>query len=378
MEFAFTEEQLGIQRKIRDCCQREIAPGARDLDVAPMERTLEMIRERTVTLAREGLLGLGFPVEKGGAGGGLLSAVSLHQELGEVCTATALSVLSSVGLCARALYEWGEGSERDAFLPGLLGGEKIGAWGSIEPEASLDEWGFKTMASPTGSGYRLGGKKSMVLNAPVSALKVLTASANGVPALFLVVSGAKGIETGAPQVKMGCRGVPTADLTLEDCPAVRLGHGNGEGSVVALRSFEHLLFGAVATGVIKAAMVAAGIHARDRRAGDQALGRHQEISFKLADTLLFHETALMLLNRCVWMMEEKNPEAPVLCSSAKVFASESAARAAEWAVQITGQEGYCDDSHAGRLYRDAKLLEILGDRTEKHRMFIADRVLDLY
>ena len=86
----------------------------------------------------------------------------------------------------------------------------------------------------------------------------------------------------------------------------------------------------------------------------------------------------MLLHRCVWMMEEKNAEAPVLASSAKVFASEAAVKAADWAMQISGQEGYQSGSRAERIFRDAKLLEILGDCTEKHRMFVADQVLAAY
>lgn len=378
MEFRFSEEQSELQQRIRDCCRREIAPKAADLDAAPADRTLEMIRDRVRVLGREGLLGVGFPVEAGGAGGDLLGTVVLHQELGEVCPATALSVLSSAGLCARALLDWGGKPERDAFLAALLRGEAIGAWGDQEPEASLDDRSLKSTASRSGGDFRVTGEKVMVLNAPVAGAKVLTASVDGGPALFLVAPDATGIELSSLQTKVGCRGVPTADVTLKGCPAVRLSPDDGTGPVATLRGYEHLLFGAVATGVINAAMVTAGVHARDHQAGEKPLARHQEISFKLAETLLFQETSLMLLYRCVWMLQEKNAEAPVLASSAKVFASEAAVKAADWAMQITGQEGYQGGSRAERIFRDAKLLEILGDSTEKHRMFIADQVLAAY
>lgn len=378
MEFRFSKEQSELQQRIRDCCRREIAPRAADLDAAPADRTLEMIRDRVRVLGREGLLGVGFPVEAGGAGGDLLSAVVVHQELGEACPATALCVLSSAGLCARALFEWGGKAERDAFLPALLRGEAIGAWGDLEPKASLDDWGLKTTASRSGGDFRVTGEKVMVLNAPVAVAKTLSASVDGGPALFLVAPDAKGIEISPLQTKMGCRGVPTADISLKECRAVRLSPDDGTGSVATLRGYEHLLFGAVAAGVINAAMVTAGIHARDRQAGEKPLARHQEISFKLAEILLFQETSLMLLYRSVWMLQENNAEAPVLASCAKVFASEAAVKAADWAMQITGQEGYRGGSRAERLFRDAKLLEILGDCTEKHRMFIADQVLAAY
>jgi acyl-CoA dehydrogenase len=108
------------------------------------------------------------------------------------------------------------------------------------------------------------------------------------------------------------------------------------------------------------------------------MGRHQEISFKLADSMVFQETARMLIDRCVWLLEQKDPQAPVLASAAKAFAAESAVKAASHAVQIFGQEGVCAGNRAERFYRDARLMEILGDPTEKHRMFLADRVLQEY
>jgi len=378
MEFRFTDDQSEVQQRIKDCCRKEILPGAAELDGASAVEAEGMMKARARTLAREGFLGLGLPVEMGGAGGGLLAAVVLHQELGDACPATALSVLSSVGLCARALSEWGEKAEQDAFLKGLVGGEIIGACGDVEPEASLDTWTPKTTASVSGNGVKLAGEKAMVLNAPLAGPKILTASLDGEAALFLVAPDALGIEISAPHAKMGCRGVPTADVSLTDCTALRLTPNDGTGPVTALRCFEHLLFGAVATGMINAAMVTAGVHARDHQAGEKPLARHQEMSFKLAEMLVCQDTAQMLLHRCVWMMEEENAEAPVLASSAKIFASEAAVRAADWAMQISGQEGYQAGSRAERIFRDAKLLEILGDCTEKHRMLIADQVLAAY
>ena len=125
-------------------------------------------------------------------------------------------------------------------------------------------------------------------------------------------------------------------------------------------------------------MITGGVYARDHQAGGKPLARHQEISFKLADTYLYQDTVQMLIYRCLWFMAENNPEAEILASGAKLFASEAAVKAADWALQIMAQDGYCQGSQAERLYRDAKLLEILGDQTEKHRMYIADQVLAQY
>ncbi len=379
MEFSFSDEQMEVQKRVRACCEGGIAAGAAELDGASAERSQEMIAERAGILAREGLLGLGLPEEKGGAGGDLLSAVLLHQELGEACPATAISVLYSIGLCARALCMWDGGAEGDSFLKGLVAGEIIGAFGDLEPEASLDAWTLKTTAvAPGGESFALTGEKAMVLNAPAPGPKILTASQENGAGLFLVSPDASGMRISPPQTKMGCRGAPTADVSLQECPAVRLGSKDGEEAVAAMRSFEHLLCGAVAAGMTRAAMVAAGVHARDHRGGEKPLARHQEISFKLAEMFLLLDTASMLLYRSVWMMEEKLAEATVLASSAKIFASEAAVKASGWAVQITGTAGYRSGSRAERIFRDAKFLELIGHSTERHRMFLADQVLAAY
>jgi len=378
MEFSFTDEHLDIQQKIRDYCQRVLVPGAAELDAAPPDQTLDMIRNRLKSLAQEGFLGLAFPTEAGGSGKDLLCTVILFQELGEACPATALAAISSVGLCARAIHEWGTKEQKDQYLEKLLSGEMVGAYGSLEPEASLDGWELETVASAAGNSFKLKGQKRMVLNAPLGGVKVISATAEGTAGLFLVAQDASGLEVSPPQDKLGCRGVPTSDLTLNDCTAIKLAPEDGTDAVTAIRCYEHLLFGAMATGMLNAAMVTAGVHARDHLAGGKPLARHQEISFKLADSLVFQETSLMLLHRTVWMINEKNAEAPVLASSAKVFASEAAVKAANWAVQITGQQGYRKGSLAERIYRDTKLVEILGDAIETHRMFIADKVLSEY
>lgn len=379
MDFSFTEEQQTNQQRIRDFCRKELAPRAAELDEATGEQAREMIRERLRSLGKQGFLGMGFPEDAGGSGESLMSFVLLIQELGDTCPSTGLAVISSVGLCARALYEWGGEAEKKAYLADILSGEAIGAYASMEAEAGLDAWTYSTVATPTGDGVTIKGQKKLVLNAPMGGAMVLNA-ADGAeqPGLFLVSPEAAGLEISTIQEKMGCRGVSTADVTLTDCTAVRLNCGDGGKAVEMLRSYEHLFLAALSVGMLNVAMITSGVYARDHKAGGKPLARHQEISFKLADSLLFMDTAQVLIHRCVWLMGEKSGEAPVVASCAKTFASESAVKAAGWTVQIMGQEGYSRGSRAERLYRDAKLVEILGDTTERHRMFIADQVLAEY
>ena len=379
MDFSFTEEQLVNKQKISDFCRKELASSAAELDGATGENAKEMLGKRIEALGREGILGLGFPEVAGGSGADLMPFVILMQELGDACPSTGLAVMSSVGLCARALFEWGDEAAQKACLADLLSGKILGAYASLEPEAGLDSWDLKTVATQAGDNVVLNGQKNMVLNAPMAGASVVSAAdSNGQEGLFLVAPGAAGIELSAAQDKMGCRGAPTADLTLTDCHAARLASGDGEKAVALLRAYEHLYLAALSAGMINAAMISSGIYARDHKAGEKPLARHQEISFKLADALVFLDTAQVLIHRCVWLLNENSSEMPVLASCAKTFASESAVKAAGWALQIMGQEGYRRGSRAERLYRDAKLVEILGDPTERHRMFIADQVLAAY
>ena len=79
--------------------------------------------------------------------------------------------------------------------------------------------------------------------------------------------------------------------------------------------------------------------------------------------------------KAAWLKHEGDPEARVLCSCAKLYASEAATKCAGYAVQIHGAQGFLKDSLAGRLYRDAKYGEIGGGTSEIHRLSIAKSVL---
>jgi len=375
MNFSFGKERLENQERARAYCAAEIAPGAADLDAASPEQAASLIRQRIRGLAEAGLLGLGFPEESGGSGEDLFGPVLLLQELGGACASTALAVLTSVGLCARALQEWGTPAMREQELRELLAGRAAGAFGALEPGADVEGWAVRTAAAAAAGGVTLTGTKSLVINAPLGGIGVYPASLGGEPGLYRVKPGAAGLRVSPAQAKMGCRGVPTADVTLTDCPAEKLPAESGSLALARLRCHEHVLYAALCEGLIRGALVAAGVYARDHQAGGKPLVRHQEISFKLADGMVFQESARMLIYRCVWLMEQGDAEAPVLASAAKAFAAESAAKTAAHAVQIFGGDGCLAGSPAERFYRDAKLLEILGDTTEKHRMHVADRVL---
>jgi len=372
MDFSLSKAQQETQQRLKDFCSQKLAPGAAELDSVPAERVPEAIAKRLRQLGEAGLLGLGYPEGKGGSGGDLFSSVLLIEELGRICASTALSALTSAGLCGHALCKWG-GEKEKKMLTALLRGQLIGACGMQEPDPDLDSWDLKTKAAAAGNQFKLSGRKSMVVNAPLAGLTVITARTEQAPALFLVEKGAQGLEISPPQEKVGCRGAPTSDLVFSGCPGVAL--ATGEAAVSDLRSREHLLLAALAAGITNEAMIRAGVFARDNKAGDKPLARHQEISFRLADMFLFLDTSQMLITRCVWLLDQGSDEAPVLASSAKCFATESAVKAAGWALQVMGQEGCKRGSVAERLYRDAKILEILGGPTERHRMFIADQVL---
>ena len=372
MKFSFDEELLTLQQKMREFCRTEIAPKAAGLDAASPDQAGAMVRGHLKALGEAGFLGVGFPEDAGGSGGDLVGATMLLQEIGGVCLSTGLAVLGSVGLCARALEQWGQKPGAESLTADLLAGRAVGGCATMETGVSLDAWDLKA----SGDGGVVSGEKVMVLNASLGGPLICSAVEEGRAALYLLAQGAEGMTVSAPRVLMGCRGVPVADVTMSGAPAGKLSAVNGEDPVAVLRSREHLLLAALAEGVIHGLLVNAGVYARDNKAGQKPLGRHQEISFQLAEIMLFQETARMLISRCVWMMQKGDPEAAVLASCAKCYASESAVKASRAAVQIMGCDGYTAGSYVERCYRDAKILEMLGDPTERHRMYIADNVLE--
>jgi butyryl-CoA dehydrogenase len=379
MDYELSDEQKKFKADFRSFCEKEIAPQAIKID---QEGAFSFENHRK--LAEIGFLGLPFPEPYGGGGKPLLTCVLAWEEVARACSSTYLS--SGIGclLPGVAVNFFGTEEQKAKYLGGLARGEKIAAWAMTEPQTGSDTAAIKTEARREGNFYRLNGTKALVTNGPIADLVVVMAvtDAQAVPnqkmSAFLVEKGTLGFSAGQPLDKLGARGSPTSDLTLQNCTLPGIGllgeEGKGYSLLEKVQQFGRLSSAAYSLGVSQASLEEAIRYAQKRQAFGRPIANFQEISFKVADMQMFVDTGRLLLYRAAWMMDE-GMDADSDLSVAKLFLSEAATWCAANAVQIHGGHGFMKGVKVEQLYRDAKLGELRDGTSEMQRRKIALNLL---
>ena len=379
MDYELSEEQKKFKADFRSFCDKEIAPRAITVD---QEGTFSF--ENHKRLAEIGILGLPFPEHYGGGGKPLLTCALAWEELARACPSTFLS--SGIGclLPGMAVHLFGSGEQKQKYLGGLCRGEQIPAWAVTEPQTGSDTAALKTEALREGTAYVLNGTKAFVTNGPIAdwvvflAVTDRSAPPNQRLTAFLVEKGTPGMSVGFPLDKLGARGSPTSDVTLQNCSLPEgqlLGEeGKGYALMEKINQYGRLSSAAYSLGVSQASLEEAIRYAQKRQAFGRPIAHFQEVSFKVADMQMFVDTGRLLLYRAAWMMDE-GMDADSDLSIAKLFLSESAAWCAANAVQVHGGHGFLKGFRVEQLYRDAKLGDLKDGTSEMQRRKIALNLL---
>lgn len=385
MNYTLTDIQKSIKESFSTFCNKELAPRAPLLDTASHEEVQVLIKENIKKLASIGYLGMAHEEKYGGTNIDLLSQAIAGEEVARACASTFLSAGASNGLFGVPLRLFGTDEQKSKYLPGIIKGDIIGAFGLTEPEAGSDAAAIKTTAVKKGNEWILNGSKTFITNAPIADVCLIMAYNDkeagpgaGVTG-FIVEKDAPGFAVGKPFDKLGFRGSPTAEIFLEDCkvPESAVLGQVGAGFIQAMQTLEYGRIGmaTVCLGIAVACMEAANAYSKERKTFGKPINRYQEISFKLADMMIMTDISRLLIYKAAWAKEIKDPESAVLASCAKLFASESATKIASMAIQVHGGYGYIKEFPVERLYRDAKLGEIGEGASEIQRILIAKSIL---
>lgn len=374
MQFKLPEELVAFRDVTREFAAEKIAPHAREWDAK------KWIPEEVVAEAgRIGLLGVMTPEEYGGAGQSSLAMTVVLEELARQDGAFALIVEAHNGLCLAHLNLAANEKQKKKYLPDLASGAKLGSWCLSEPGCGSDAAALTCRAEKTSAGWVLNGQKLWVTNGKRAGVFVVMArttrasAKHGVSA-FIVERGAKGIEIGEPEDKMGMRGSDTVPLSFEECeiPEANLLGNLHNGFIDAMKVLDEgrFLIGALAVGLARGCLEEALKYAGERQAFGKPLHAHQAIAFKLADMETQVEAARLLVRQAACAKDAGRPD-KTLCSMAKLFSTEMAGRLGWEAIQILGGAGYTKDMSVERLTRDAKLCEIGEGTSEVQRILIA-------
>ncbi len=367
-----------VRRLVREFARTEIAPHAREWD----ERS-EFPHEVFRKLGELGFLGVLVPEEYGGAGLTYRDYVAIVEELAAVEGGVALSVAAHNSLCTNHIFVHGSEAQKKRWLPSLAGGEILGAWALTEPEAGSDAGGTKTVATRVDDGWVLRGSKNFTTHASVGGVAVLMARTtpgtdhHGVSA-FIVPLNAPGVVVGKKEDKLGMRVSDTASLILDDCrlPGEALVGKEGEGFVQAMEVLDggRISIAALGVGIAQGALDAAVAYAKERRQFDRPIAAFQAIKLKVADMATSVAAARLLTERAA-DAKDAGEKVTMVASQAKLFASETAVRVCEEAIQIHGGYGYIKDYPVEKFWRDSKLCTIGEGTSEIQRLVIARELL---
>jgi len=382
LDFELTDEQ----RAVRDLC-REFA---RDV-VAPAAPALDRERRFPYDIVRQmgdlGLFGLPFAEEWGGAGGDFLSYCLAIEEIGRADAGTGITLEAAVSLGAAPIHDFGTRAQKERWLPDLLTGRALWAFGLTEPQAGSDAGATRTRAELVEGRWVVDGTKQFITNSgtDISAgvtITAVTARRKGAPrgeiSAILVPRGTPGFEVQPSYDKLGWHSSDTHPLAFDACrvPEENLLGRRGGG----LRQFLHTLTGgrvaiaALSVGLAQACLDASLAYARERRAFGRPISSFQAIQFKLADMATEVELARLITYKAAITYQgsrRTTGDVQRLAAMAKLYASEASKRAADQAVQIHGGYGFMEESPVARYWRDVKVNEIGEGTSEVQRMLIA-------
>lgn len=373
-------DKRAIISGVREFAEREIAPR-----VAEFDRQEKMPRELLEQMAELNFFGGVVPVELGGLGLDYVTFAELIEELSKIDHIVATLISLPSGLVGSSIQRFGTDEQRERWLRPLAEGRIFGAAGVTEPNSGSDVSAMTTTYRKDGSDFVLNGSKAWISQLELASFVLTFATSDralrhrGVTA-FLIPVGTPGLGLHPYKEKLGFRPLSTGDVVLEDVrvgPDALLG-AEGEGFRVAMTAVETGRLGVAArsSGVVHACLADSIAYAKEREAFGQTISNFQIVQSKITDMAVGALTARLLVRHCAEVMNA-GAAARELTSMAKMYASNVAMKSAADAVQIHGAAGTSAEHRVSRLFRDAKVLQLVEGSNDLHRALIAELELGL-
>jgi len=371
MSWELSDDHEMLRATVRDFAAQEIAPHAADWD-----RTCHFPTDVVRAMGELGLFGIVFPERWGGGGGDFASLCVAIEELGRVDQSMGITLSAGVGLGANPVFRFGDDDQRDQWLPELVAGRSLGAFGLTEPDGGSDAGATRTRAELVGDHWVINGSKAFITNCGTDITSIVTVTArtaDGISA-FVVPAGTPGMVIEPAYDKLGWHASDTHGITFVDCriPAENLLGEPGKGfrNFLSILDDGRIAISALALGSARACLELSLDYAKQRQAFGGPIGRFQGLSFQLSDLAVQVENAHNLTYKAAWLKDQGRPIGQA-AAMAKLYSTEAAMDAARVATQVFGGMGFMEETPVARFYRDAKILEIGEGTSEIQRLVIA-------
>ncbi len=371
------EDQQLLISAVRDFSRAELIGLDREWD-----RTESSCCTELRPLHDMGLLSLRVPEEDGGLDCPFVPYAAIIRELAYASPSVAVTVAVHTMVC-EIVRRFAAPDVQRRMLPILAQPDNLAAFAISEPNAGSDPGSAQTRAQQVAGGWTLSGPKMWVTNGVTGRWFVVLArtdQGDGQRELSMLLLDARqsGVIRRPIHGKMGIRGSETAEMSLEGAfvPAEHLLGEPGWGLRIALSALDGGRIGIAsqALGIAAAAADLMRDYARQREQFGAPIASFQAIQWMMADSMTEIAAAQKLIERAAWLKDQGRAHTSE-ASMAKLFASESAARIVDRAVQVHGGYGFVHEFRVEQLYRDARITRIYEGTSEIQRVVIARNLL---
>ncbi len=382
-----TEEHKLIGRTAQEFVTNEILPKLDQLET----KDWALARELVKVGASLGLLGVDVPEAYGGLGLDKVTSLVVSEKLA-LSASFGATFGAHANLTIVPLVLFGSEAQKQKYLPRLLSGELIGAYGLSETGSGSDALGARTKATrqPDG-GFLLNGEKMWITNGGFADLFVIFCKVDGDQFTALLVEREWGVKSGKEEHKMGLHGSSTTALIFQDVkvPADNVLSEVGKGHKVAFNvlNFARFKLGAMCGGGAIGAIAESAKYAATRRQFGQPISNFGAIKHKIGEMVVRTYAIESLLYRIAGLVDARIAATPheahdgsaalaafeeyaVEASIAKVAGSEALNYVLDENIQIHGGNGYVHDYPAERHFRDARVNRIFEGTNEINRLLI--------
>jgi butyryl-CoA dehydrogenase/short/branched chain acyl-CoA dehydrogenase len=374
---SLTEDEQLFREQVRQFAEDAVRPKVKEMDEKGV-----FDHSLIDQFFKLGLMGIEVPEQYGGAGGKFFESIIAVEEMSRVDPSAGVVVDVQNTLVNNALLRWGNGDQKQRYLPKMCT-EWVGAYALSEAGSGSDAFALQCRAEDKGDHYVLNGQKMWITNGKEANLFILIATVDpsagykGITA-FLVEKGFEGFTVGKKEDKLGIRASSTCELILDGCkvPKENLLGERGKGYKIAIETLNEgrIGIGAQMLGLARGAWESALKYAQERKQFGRPIADFQGIQFQLAQMGTEIEAVRLMVYNAA-RLKDAGMNFVKEAAMTKLYASQVAERVASLAVEIYGGYGFTKDYPVEKYYRDAKIGKIYEGTSNMQLSTIAKIVL---
>jgi glutaryl-CoA dehydrogenase (non-decarboxylating) len=357
MHFKLSNELKMLKKAVREFANKKIAPYVDEWD----EKHHFPYNEALLPMGELGFFGIVIPEQYDGEDMGWMAAMIVTEEIARVSSSLRVQVNMQTLGCAFTIYNYGNKSLAEKYVPKLVSAEYVGGFGITEPDAGSDVMAMDSTAQDMGDHWLLNGSKTWISNAPYAdaiiyyAYTDREAGSKGLSAFVVELKNYNGIKTTTLD-KLGSHSSPTGEVFLSDTrvPKENIIGKPGDGAKILFGSLNQTRLSAAAgaVGVAQGCLETVIKYCNERKQFGKPIGDFQMNQDMIAQMATEIEASRLLVYKAAWVKDQGKLNNGLDVAMAKYFAGETAVKCANYAMRIMGAYGYSTEYPVARMYRD--------------------------